>query len=114
MMISIRVTSTAVNDTNNGLFTYSHQFRHRWTQLFLRSGLLTVKPGQETALEIDGMTVRLRLPLVLLLLLMILLYLLPLPPPPLPPTCRCCRRCRCCYCCCCLAAVVLHCPDPRG
>ena len=57
------VTSTAVNDTNNGLFTYSHQFRHRWTQLFLRSGLLTVKPGQETALEIDGMTVRLRLPL---------------------------------------------------
>jgi hypothetical protein len=57
------VTRTAVaNDTNNGLFTYSHPFRYRWTQLFLRSGLLTVTPGQETTLNIDGMTVRLRLP----------------------------------------------------
>eukprot|EP00729_Bicosta_minor_P026737 gene26737-33140_t len=37
------VTRTAVNNTNNGLFTYSEQFRYRWTQLFLRSGLLTVK-----------------------------------------------------------------------
>jgi hypothetical protein len=56
------VTRTAANDTASGLFTYSCPFRYRWTQLFLRSGLLTVTPGQETTLKIDGMTVRLRLP----------------------------------------------------
>lgn len=56
------VTHAATNDTAHGLFTYSHPFRYRWTQLFLRSGLLTVAPGQETALTIDGVPVRLRLP----------------------------------------------------
>ena len=56
------VTHAATNDTAHGLFTYSQPFRYRWTQLFLRSGLLTVTPGKETALTIDGVPVRLRLP----------------------------------------------------
>ena len=36
------VTTSATNDTNNGLFTYAHPFRYRWTQLFLRSGTIHV------------------------------------------------------------------------
>lgn len=57
------VTHNETKDTSNGLFTYSHQFRYRWTQLYLRSGLLTVTPGQVTTLSIDGNDVRVRLPL---------------------------------------------------
>jgi hypothetical protein len=57
------VTHAAANDTSDGLFTYANPFRYRWKQLFLRSGLLTLPPGQqETTLCIDGATVHVRLP----------------------------------------------------
>ena len=65
--VRVSLISNASNTTQPAtnppsLFTYEQQFRYRWTDKMLRSGLVKVTPGQPSSFEIDGTSFEVLLP----------------------------------------------------
>lgn len=51
----IRVSVISNNDNiieNNNIFTYTKPFKYRWTQYYLSTGIIDVKPGMNTQITI--------------------------------------------------------------
>lgn len=61
LRISVVSDSEAVSAGEN-IFTYASQFKYRWTQNFLTTGLVTVVPGKEQVYVINGVSINITIP----------------------------------------------------
>ncbi|CAE7491601.1 desi1 [Symbiodinium microadriaticum] len=58
----VRVSVISNESITSDLFTYSEQFKYRWTYNVLNTGMLTVEPGKNTEITIAGQTFNIRIP----------------------------------------------------
>lgn len=59
----IRLSVISNASVESEYFTYSSQFKYRWTSNYLSTGIVSVTPGQKTVLSVAGMEVEVLLPL---------------------------------------------------
>jgi len=59
----IRLSVISNTSIESEYFTYSSQFRYRWTSNYLSTGIVSVVPGQKTTLSVGGLAVEVLLPL---------------------------------------------------
>jgi hypothetical protein len=58
----VRVSVISNGTVSSPYFDYSQQFKYRWTNKYLNTGLVSVTPGQHTTLNIAGKSVNIYLP----------------------------------------------------
>ena len=58
----VRVSAIANSTITSSYFNYNSQFKYRWTDKYLSSGIVTVTPGQKTTLNIAGNNVDIFIP----------------------------------------------------
>lgn len=58
----VRISVVSNRTVDSSLFTYKHQFKYRWTDKYLSTGLVTVKPGEKTNFKIAGKEVNILIP----------------------------------------------------
>lgn len=50
----VRVSVISNRSITSDIFTYSHQFKYRWTNNYINTGIVTVIPGQNTIIKIEN------------------------------------------------------------
>ena len=58
----VRISVISNRTVDSSLFSYKHQFKYRWTDKYLSTGLVTVKPGEKTSFKIAGKEVSILVP----------------------------------------------------
>lgn len=58
----VRISVISNHTVDSDLFTYKSQFKYRWTDKFLSTGLVTVNPGEKTNFKIAGQDVNILVP----------------------------------------------------
>jgi len=58
----VRVSVISNGTVTSPYFNYAQQFKYRWTNKYLQTGLVSVTPGQSTTLNIAGKSVNVHLP----------------------------------------------------
>jgi len=59
----IRLSVISNTTVESEYFTYSAQFKYRWTSNYLSTGIVSVTPGKKTVLSVGGVDVEVLLPL---------------------------------------------------
>ena len=58
----VRLSVISNSSINSEFFTYSSQFKYRWTSNYLNTGVISITPGEKNVLSINGQNVELFIP----------------------------------------------------
>ena len=58
----VRISVISNESISSEIFSYSEQFKYRWTENFLNSGVVNVEPGKNSEITIAGQTFTIRIP----------------------------------------------------
>jgi hypothetical protein len=60
--VSLITNSNETEIPHSDIFTYQNEFQYRWTDKYLSSGIVTVIPGQDNILNIEGQEITINIP----------------------------------------------------